>query len=192
MHAFDYVMTLMSFVYALAIAHLLATVGDIIGAWSRIRFSWLNAAWMMFAFLGVLVWWLGMWGTHDLKVWSVEPVAIFFLLAANLYLVTRLVCARIPHEGPVDLAAFHNLEGRKYMAAFAVLTGFTAMVNVFYFGHGRISDLATSSVIRVVLIQCFASVVGAYFRDKRVQVGVALIVGGAWAWYLLTMQGAIT
>jgi hypothetical protein len=53
---FGYVMTLMSFVYALAIAHLLATVGDIIAGWSRIRFSWLNAAWMVFALLAVLVW----------------------------------------------------------------------------------------------------------------------------------------
>ena len=62
MQAFDYVITLMSFVYALAIAHVLATAGDIIGAWSRVRFSWLNAAWMLFELLAILAWWIGLWG----------------------------------------------------------------------------------------------------------------------------------
>src|SRR5262249_47744410 len=54
--AFDYVITLMSFVYALAIAHILATAGDIIGAWSRVKFSWLNAAWMLFQLFAILAW----------------------------------------------------------------------------------------------------------------------------------------
>ena len=77
------------------------------------------------------------------------------------------------------------------MTGFAVLTGFTALVNVFYFRHGRIADLATSPAVWAVMIQCMASLVGAYFRDGRVQIAVALIVGGEWAWYLLSMQGAI-
>jgi len=99
MHAFDYVMTLMSFVYALAITHVLATVGDIIGAWPRVRFSWLNAAWMLFTLLGVLTWWIGMWGLRDSHVWGMGTVTIFFLLAAILYLEIRLVCARVPMKG---------------------------------------------------------------------------------------------
>jgi hypothetical protein len=43
-HAFDYIITLLSFVYALAIAHLLATVAELVRARKRVRFSWLNAA----------------------------------------------------------------------------------------------------------------------------------------------------
>jgi hypothetical protein len=192
MHAFDYVMMLMSFVYALAITHVLATVGDIIGAWPRVRFSWLNATWMLFALLGVLTWWIGMWGLRDSHVWGMGTVTIFFLLAAILYLEIRLVCARIPHEGPVDLVDFHNREGRKYMTGFAVLTGFTVVVNVFYFGESGFADLATNRVIRVVLIQCLASIVAARFADRRVQFGMALIIGSMWAWYFTMLQGALT
>ena len=43
MRAFDFVMTLYSFVYALGVAQILATAGDMIRAGNRLRFSWLNA-----------------------------------------------------------------------------------------------------------------------------------------------------
>ncbi len=192
MHAFDYVMTLMSFVYALAITHMLATVGDIIGAWPRVRFSWLNAVWMLFALLGVLTWWIGMWGLRDAHTWGMGIVVIFFLLAAILYLEVRLVCPRIPHDGPVDLVDFHNREGRKYMTGFAAVTGFTAIVNVFYFQEGIFADVVASRVDRVVLVQCVASIVAARFTDRRVQFGMALIIGAMWAWYFTMLQGAMT
>jgi len=61
MGAFDFVITLLSFVYALAITHILATVGDIIRAGKRVRFSWLNAAWMLSTLLIVVAFWLGLW-----------------------------------------------------------------------------------------------------------------------------------
>lgn len=38
MRAFDFVMTLYSFVYALAVAHILSAVGDMIRAGKRLRF----------------------------------------------------------------------------------------------------------------------------------------------------------
>jgi hypothetical protein len=43
MRAFDFVMTLYSFVYALGVAHILAAVGELIRAGQRVRFSWLSA-----------------------------------------------------------------------------------------------------------------------------------------------------
>jgi hypothetical protein len=192
MHAFDYVMTLMSFVYALAITHMLAVVGDIIGAWPRVRFSWLNAVWMLFALLAVLTWWIGMWGLRDANAFGMGVVVIFFLLAAILYLEVRLVCPRIPDEGPVDLVDFHHREGRKYIAGFAVVTGFTAIVNIFYFQEFRLAAVVASRVDRVVLIQCVAAIVAARFADRRVQIAMALIIGAMWVWYFTMLQGAMT
>ena len=78
------------------------------------------------------------------------------------------------------------------MTGFAVLTGFTVVVNAFYFRDGGFSDLATNRVIRAVLIQCLASIVAARFADRRVQFGMALIIGSMWAWYFTTLQSALT
>jgi hypothetical protein len=190
MQTFDYVMTLMSFVYALAIAHLLATVGDIIAGWSRVRFSWLNAVWMVFSLLAVLVWWMGMWGLRDARAWNMGTVSVFFALAAILYLEARLVCPRIAHEGQIDLEAFHKEEGWKYMTGFAVITAATILVNVFYFGRGRFTDF--TGTICAVLIQCLASIIGALFTARWVQIGVALVIATVWAWYFYAVQGAFT
>jgi len=186
MNPFDYVMTLMSFVYALAIAHALATVGDLIAASNRVRFSWLNTAWMLFAILAVVVWWLMMWGIRDSK-WNVGALAIFFAMSAALYLEMRLVCLRVPMEGPVDMVSFHQREGWKYMAGFAVITGLTDLINVFYWGNGAAAAIH-NPIVLVVAIQCAAAVLGACVANRHVQVATTVIVGFLWAWFLTSLQ----
>lgn len=192
MHAFDYVMTLMSFVYALAIAHLLATVGDIIGAWSRVRFSWFNAAWMTFALFGVLAWWIGLWTLRAIPAWRMDAVGVFFLLAGVLYLEARLVCARIPAEGIVDLGAFHRREGRKYMAVWTALTVLTMAINIGYLGTltGNFAEVLAKN--QAVLAMFVAGLTGTIFSDRRVQLGAVLLNSAAWAWYFGTLQGALS
>ena len=54
MRAFDFVITLYSFVYALAVAQILSTVGDMIRAGKRLRFSWINAGWMLNVLLAIV------------------------------------------------------------------------------------------------------------------------------------------
>jgi hypothetical protein len=183
-HAFDYVMTLMSFVYALAITHLLATTGDVIGAWSRVRFSWLNAAWMFFSLLGVLAWWIGLWGMGDR--WSMAQVATFFLLAAVLYVQARLVCVRVAGDGIVDMQAFHSGEGVKYMACYALLTGLTIAVNLTFFGRiGLPKNYAVAGMFVCALA-------GTLFRRQIVQTAAAVVLAGLWLWYFSTLQGTLS
>lgn len=189
MHAFDYVMTLLSFVYALAIAHVLATLGDIIGAWKRVRFSWLNAAWMLYALFGVLAWWIGLWGWHQAGAWRMQDIAIFFVLAAILYLQTRLVCARIPEQGAIDLQAFHALEGKKYMGFYTALAAATVGVNVYYARQGVADVIAKNEA---VLAMFGASLVGTLFANRWIQIAVATVLAGLWMWYFATLQGALS
>src|SRR5665213_3324907 len=61
MRAFDYVIMLFAFVYALATAHLLTTVAELIRERARVRFSWVHAAWMSVGLFEILAWWIGMW-----------------------------------------------------------------------------------------------------------------------------------
>jgi hypothetical protein len=189
MHPFDYVLTLMSFVYALAITHVLATVGDLISASSRVRFSWLNAVWTLYAFLAALTYWINMWDLRNLASWSMGLVAIFFAISSMLYLEIRLVCLRVPPEGTVDVAAFHQQEGWKYTAGFAVLSGFTLLFNIFYW-QGGIAALAHSRVDWALLIQCIASILAASFSSRRVQASMTIIVGLMWIWFLVFLQRA--
>ena len=189
MHAFDYVMTLMSFVYALAIAHLLATIGDIIGAWSRVRFSFINAAWMMFSLLGVIAWWVGLWDPDRTGAWQMGQLAVFFVLACILYLQMRLVCARIPLEGPVDLAAFHAQEGRKYLTGYAVLTAFTLAVNLIYFPHAAGLEFEKNYAVAGMFAGAIVSTV--FLQRRAVQIALVVAESGLWLWYFGTLQRAL-
>ena len=111
MHAYDFILVLFSFVYAAAVTHILSTAGAIIIASKRIRFSWLNAGWMLAALLFTCAWWIGLWDLHTVKWWDVGSIAFYFSVASGLYLNARLVSPRVPEKGEIDLAAFHAEEG---------------------------------------------------------------------------------
>jgi hypothetical protein len=174
MQAFDYVMTLMSFVYALAIAHVLATAGDIIGAWSRVRFSWLNAAWMLFELFAILAWWIGLWGARHAPSWSTVNIAQLFVLATLLYLEARIICMRVPAEGVVDMKRFHSEESRKYITIYVVLAAITVVLNIQARG-GYGVDVANNIAKNYAVLAIFVlSVAGAILSGRRAQTAVAV------------------
>jgi hypothetical protein len=65
MHPFDHVLILYSFVFALALTHLLSWVGSLMLARRRVRFSGLQAFMAVNAIVLVFVNWLALWFVHD-------------------------------------------------------------------------------------------------------------------------------
>lgn len=114
MRPFDFIMTLYSFVYALAVAQILSTVGDMIRAGNRLRFSWLNAGWMLNILLTIVAWWLSLWDLRANTAWPMVTVLVLFAVACLLYVLARMVSPPIPTEGTVDLQRYHLEDGRKY------------------------------------------------------------------------------
>ena len=149
MHAYDFILILFSFVYAAAVTHVLSTAGEIIIASKRIRFSWLNAGWMLAALLFTCAWWIGLWDLHVVNTWSVGSIAFYFFIAAGIYLQARLVSPRIPERNQVDLQAFHREECRKYLVVYAVLSWLTAAVNV---ALGRANGISQWPAQNIVIV----------------------------------------
>ena len=191
MQTFDYVMTLLSFVYALAIAHILATAGDIVIAWSRVRFSWLNAAWMLFTLLGILAWWIGVWGGHHRTVWSIVDIAEQFGFIAIIYLEARIVCIKIPAEGPADMQQWHATEARKYTAVYALIAAATVAWNLSVSGsdsYGAVDAVRKTYAVGMLFA---LSVLSATFSDRRVQATTAAAILATWLWYFTTLQDVL-
>ena len=188
MHAFDFVMTLYSFVYALAVAQILSTVGDMIRAGKRLRFSWLNAGWMLNILLAIVAWWLSLWDLRAETTWPMLTVLIFFVVACVLYVLARMVSAPIPAEGVVDLHRYHLEEGRKYAALFAVECALT-IGTVFLYGstsqNWMDSNLAT-------LPTMVASIGAASTNNRWVQSAAMAVIMLMWVWYFATLQGALS
>jgi hypothetical protein len=188
MRAFDFVITLYSFVYALALAQILSTVGDMIRAGKRLHFSWVNAGWMLNVLLAIVAWWLSLWDLRNEQRWDMAIVLVFFAVACLLYVLARMVSAPIAGEGPVDLKRYHEEEGRKYAGLFAVECAIT-IGTVFLYGSTSQNWVASNWATAPTLV---ASVAAAVTDNRWVQrVAIAVIVL-LWLPYFLTLQGALS
>lgn len=187
MRAFDFVMTLYSFVYALGVAQILTTVGDMIRAGNRIRFSWLNAGWMLNILLAIVAWWLSLWDLSADVSWPMLNVLVFFVVACLLYVLARMVSAPIATEGVVDLQRYHLEEGRKYAGLFAVECAVTTGT-VFLFGSTAHNWIATNWATLPTMV---ASIAAASTNKRWVHSTALAVIMILWIWYFATLQGAL-
>jgi hypothetical protein len=106
MSAFEHVTALLSFVYALALTHLLARIAELVVARERVKFSGLLALGMVNAILLVFVNWLALWDLRSVTSWDIASIAIQFLFAVSVYVVCALVGPKAPDDGTIDLEDF--------------------------------------------------------------------------------------
>lgn len=188
MRAFDFVITLYSFVYALAVAQILSTVGDMIRAGKRLRFSWTNAGWMLNVLLAIVAWWLSLWDLRTEQRWDMAIVLVFFAVACLLYVLARMVSAPIPPEGIVDLKRYHENEGRKYAGLFAVECAVT-IGTVFVYGSTSQNWIASNWATAPTLV---ASAAAAVTSHRWVQTAAISVIVLLWIPYFITLQGALS
>jgi hypothetical protein len=190
MRAFDYVITLFAFVYALATTHLLTTVAELMRERARVHFSWVHAAWMIVGLFEILAWWIGMWDMRARPYWSVAMIALLFAMATLIYLQVRLTCPNIPVEGEIDLREFHRRNGREYIAAFALVAFLTVLVNILFGEMTSVREMILQN-LAVVPMFVIATVAAISFRPW-VQAWSAAALIALWVFYFATLQGALT
>lgn len=191
MHAYDFILVLLSFVYAAAVTHVLSTAGEIIIASKRVRMSWINAGWMGAALLFTCAWWIGLWDLHTVTVWSVGAVAFYFSVAAGIYLNVRLVSPRIPERGEVNLRVFHVDEGRKYLLAYTILSVVTIITNAGLGQGGSATQWPAQNSV-IVPMTVATALAAIFIRTQWVQAfAVAMQIVG-WLWYFAKLQSALS
>jgi hypothetical protein len=189
MGAFEHVISLLSFVYAIAIAHLLTTAARLIGSRERVRFSWFHAYWMLNALLVLVVDWISFWDMHGVPSWTLASIAIMLMQSFVDYMQAALVCPEIPAEGEIDLALFHATHSRRYIGAFAV-TAVWALIDNLYFGGGyNVAELLRQNlaVVPLIVTAVFATIVRRRWADV---VAIALLLS-IWAYYVIDLQSAL-
>ena len=106
MSAFEHVTALLSFVYALALTHLLARIAELIVARERVKFSGLLALGMLNSVQLVFANWLSLWDLRSVTSWDLGSIVVQFLFAVSLYIVCALVGPKISDDGTIDLEDF--------------------------------------------------------------------------------------
>ena len=113
MNAFDHVILLLSFVYALALTHLLSRIGALFVARERVKFSGPLALAMGVAIILVYANWLGLWDLRGVNGWDLFSITTQFVFAILIYFICILVGPETT-EGEIDLEAFYWQQRRPY------------------------------------------------------------------------------
>src|SRR5580698_7159207 len=121
MTAYGHVLTLLSFVYALALTHLLSRVGALLLARRRVRFSGLQALAVINAAGQVFLNWLVAWSTHDVTDWDLPTIFSAFLFAVTNFLLCAAAAPETTGDGPIDLVAFYDDNRRLYWGVLMVM-----------------------------------------------------------------------
>jgi hypothetical protein len=137
---FEHVTILLSFVFAIALTHLLTSTTELIWARERVRFSWLQALWALNALLGLLIGWIGMFYLSSAQAhWDMAEIVINFSGAIVQYFSCSLISIRPKEEGIIDMPAFFERQRP------AIMTAFVAMMAVGMFENWWDRDLLTGS-----------------------------------------------
>jgi len=107
MSSFDFVLVLLSFVYALALGHLLQRGGGLLVARQRVRFSGLLTLAIVNAVTQVYIDWLAMWDFRSVGEWDLFTVTLFFFSSILLFLMCAAVSPETPDGQTVDMEAFY-------------------------------------------------------------------------------------
>jgi hypothetical protein len=103
---FEHVLLFLSFIYAIAITHLLSTTTELILKRDRVLLSGLLIAWMVEALLLLVTNWLSAASLASVTHWTVARALREFLTAGVQYFTCSLVSMRVEGDGEIDMPAF--------------------------------------------------------------------------------------
>ena len=103
---FEHITLFLSFIYAIAITHLLSSATELILARDRVKVSWLLLGWMAAALQLLVINWLSFAPLSAVKHWTLGDALLQFTEAFIQYFTCSLVSMRVDKEGVVDMPAF--------------------------------------------------------------------------------------
>jgi hypothetical protein len=182
MAGFDFVLVLLSFVYALALAVVLQSAGRLVIERHRVKFSGLMALAMLNAVVTVFISWLGMWLYRDTKGITLYDVTLFFVSSLLIYLFCVAVSPEPDEAGEVNMGAFFGAQTSFIYGVYALLILSYAAANAIYLrtSHPELFVQQTLGDVPPFAV----AVAGFVWRNERVQwaVGILiLIISVAWA-----------
>ncbi len=183
---FEQVTLLLSFVYVLALTHLLASVTDLLLARDRVKFSGVHAVWMGTTLLALFNNWLEAAGLRSVVHWTMGKEAWEFTGAIIQYFTCSLISVRVEPGVAVDMGAFHLRERKVFMPAIAAAIVFS-MIGNYLDSHDTSWILADLLNLPMLL----GVIVGAVARARWLQWGAALGVFGAAVGFLIVVPPVV-
>jgi hypothetical protein len=167
---FEYVLTLMSFVYSLGLTHLLYGASRMIRYRRKLRFSLAHVLWMLVGFGALVSNWISQWDFHTQATFDLATIASGMVVCVATYMVCALVVPDFEVADDFDLVGFHQREGRSYMTAVLVLVVIALVANFAAGAALGITNWSNGNLL--VMAQGALVILGLVRRDRATQVFV--------------------
>lgn len=157
MAPFEFIILLLSFVYTLALTHLLFAATRMIRHRRQLVVSWPHLLWMLVALLNLVANWISLWDFRKTSPLDLATIAAGFVLAVLNYFMSALVSPDFEAGESYDLKHFHACEGSTYISSilvmilFAIVTNFLAGADLDITNFGNENSLVIWMVPPLVL-----------------------------------------
>lgn len=131
MSPFEFIILFFSFIYTLALTHLLFAWTRMIRHRRELTFSWPHMLWMLVALDNLAANWISLWDFRTGGALSLGTIAAGFMFVIVNYFVCALVSPDFEGGETYDLKRFHEREGRTYISATFVLIVASIVANFF-------------------------------------------------------------
>ena len=139
MNAFEHVSVLLSFVYALALAHLLSRIGTLLTLRRRVRFSGLAALAMFDVMLMVFANWLSLWDLRTVRTWDILTITSQFVMAVLQFAACSVAVPEAVGEGAIDLDAFYFEQRPMYWGLLTALLASALLANIAFLKSANVA-----------------------------------------------------
>jgi len=184
---FDQITILLSFVFAVALTHLLSSTTDLVLSRGSARFSGRLSLWMFNALVGLVVNWLSIWQLHIVKRWTVLDVLLQFAPAMLQYFACSLVSIKAEAGGKLDMPVFYERQRRAFTGAFAAMMVVNLVQNFVYrdssAGIGGGDWIAEEALVSLVLA---AALLGGWAKPAWLQWAGGLTMAALEVYFLAT------
>ena len=140
MSPFEFIILFFSFIYTLALTHLLFAWTRMLRHRRQLIFSWPHFLWMMVALGNLSINWISQWDFRTNGALALGTIAAGFLFVVINYFVCALVSPDFEEGETYDMKRFHECESPTYIGATLVLIA-TSIVENFLAG----SELGVSN-----------------------------------------------
>ena len=190
---FQHITVLFSFVFAIALTHVLSCVSKLILARDRVRFSGLHALWMLNALVVLLINWISIWLLETVKHWSVGEIMVQLGWAIPQYFTCSLTSMPVGNEQVIDMPAFYEQQRPVLFSAFAAMFAMSMVANFAdrnNFEGWKPGDWIGANLL--VLPMLIVALVAGWARPRWLQWTAAWFGLALQSWFLISSYTVMT
>jgi hypothetical protein len=118
---FQHVTTLFSFIFAIALTHVFASISELVSARDRVRFSGLHTLWMLNVLVALLINWMAVAQLSAVRHWSAGEIVLQLSWVIPQYFACSLISMSARDRELIDMRSFYEHQRPAFFSAMVLL-----------------------------------------------------------------------